>query len=184
MTVFLPSCLRGSQSVWFSCIFMNVCHSLLLIGLLACWGFPYILYLHISINMHITTCIFGSYRYFFMNILPKCMCSGERITLPSANEPSVPLLSFTTVCGRRQFGCLSEYHHDRVWRNLVCPSTSRGHYPPIPPPQALSDLGKGSSSWASVCIWWPWWIGAEAGHRVRMLLPRQTAVLVSGAGVS
>lgn len=91
------------------------------------------------------TCIFGSYRYFFMNILPKCMCSGERITVPAANEPIVPLLSFTTVCGSRQFGCLSEYHHE-----CVCDGSWSTHQPlentspPYPRPRHCRTLGKGA----------------------------------------
>lgn len=61
------------------------------------------------------------------------------------SEPSVPLLSFTTVCDRRQFGCLSEYHHDRL-----CEGTWAAHQPPetiipsYPRPRHWRTLGKGA----------------------------------------
>ncbi len=61
------------------------------------------------------------------------------------SEPSVPLLSFTTECDSRQFGCLSEYHHD-----CLCPGTWAAHQPPetiipsYPRPRHWRTLGKGA----------------------------------------
>lgn len=142
MSVRLPACLIYIyESLSFSTAHWPV-------GLLGISIHPILAYLYkyAHIDPHS-----GSYRCLPMNILPNVRWGKNQCSLCVC--PGVPRLSFTTVCDSRQFGCLSEYHHDQSTALCMCMrkpglSASRDRHPPTYPtlsPRQCRTLEKRAS---------------------------------------